>query len=157
MIRLLLPYPLSANRYWTSRAVRQKQTGKWIPITHPSSEAQAYKTTVAKMALVAGLRAPIGGRVRVEIRLFPQRPQDWKKRAQRDPDGWADDVRCIDLDNARKVLYDALKGIAYTDDKWIKQDAGEICEPDGEARVEVVITPIVRAPVAPALFEDAAA
>jgi len=153
MIRLVLPWPVSANRYWRSFVPR----GGKRAITVVSDEAKAYKKAVASAAFVAGLREPIHGRVRVAIKLFPKRPQDWAKRAQRDPDGWADTVQCLDLDNARKVLYDALKGIAYDDDKWIKRDAGEICEPDGEARVEVVITPIVRAPIAPALFEDAAA
>lgn len=152
MIRLVLPWPVSANRYWRSFVPR----GGKRAITVVSDEAKAYKKLVASAALVAGLRAPIQGRVRVEIRLFPKRPQDWAKRSQRDPDGWADDVRCLDLDNARKVLYDALKGIAYEDDKWIKQDSGEICEPDGEARVEVMIFAIERDSIAPSLFGAAA-
>ena len=157
MIRLVLPYPLSANRYWASTSIPVKGKRKFRAITYVTEAAKEYKETVAKLAMVAGVREPITGRVCVVIKLFPRRPLDWAKRARKDPDGWADTVQCIDLDNARKVLYDALKGIAYDDDKWIKRDAGEICEPDGEARVEVVITPIVRAPIAPALFEDAAA
>lgn len=156
MIRLVLPYPISANRYWASAAIPVKGTRKFRSITYVTEEAKEYKKTVATTAMLAGLREPIIGRVRVEIRLFPHRPQDWAKRARKDPDNWTDTVQCIDLDNARKVLYDALKGIAYVDDKWIKQDAGEICEPDGEGRVEVLITPIARIRLAPSLFEDAA-
>lgn len=152
MIRLTLPWPVSANRYWRSFVPR----GGKRAITVVSDEAKAYKKAVAGAAAIAGLREPIEGRVRVEIRLFPKRPQDWAKRAQRDPNGWADSVQCLDLDNARKVLYDALKGIAYVDDKWIKQDAGEICEPDGEARVEVIIAPLARSAIAPSLFGEAA-
>lgn len=150
--RLVLPYPISANDYWSSRVVRSKKTGKNIVLTFVTDEARSYKQDVGYRVLAAGIRKPIDGRVSVDIRLFPQRPQDWAKRAQKDPDGWADTVRCLDLDNARKVLYDALKGIAFADDKWIKRDSGEICEPDEHgARVEVIIRPLIRAPIAPEL------
>ena len=49
-----------------------------------------------------------------------------------------------DIDNARKVLYDALKGIAFEDDARIFRDSAERMEPDGEARVVVTVAPIVR-------------
>jgi crossover junction endodeoxyribonuclease RusA len=78
----------------------------------------------------------------VDIQLYPKRPQDWAKRAAKDPDNWDDTVQCIDLDNARKILYDALKGIAFTDDGRVFEDTGKRMEPDGEARVVVTITPI---------------
>lgn len=147
-VRLVLPYPVSANRYWRSFVPR----GASRAITCVSDEAKAYKRDVLKLALTAGV-TPIRGRVRVVIELYPHRPLDWSKRARKDPDGWADSVQCLDLDNARKVLNDALKNIAFEDDKWIKQDAGSICEPDEHgARVVVTITPIVRLAVAPELF-----
>lgn len=152
VIRLVLPYPLSANRYWRSFVPR----GSKRAVTVVSDEAKAYKAQVAALARQQGMRIPLDGRLRIEIRLFPARPQDWAKRAQRNPDTWDDDVRCIDLDNARKVLYDALQGVAYIDDGMIRQDAGERCEPDEQgARVEVTIAPIKRAPVAPELFAAA--
>lgn len=146
-ITITLPYPISANRYW-----RPVPIGKHITIV-PTSEAKAYKRDVAKRAMVAGVRSPIAGRVSVHVQLYPARPQDWAKRAAKDPMGWDDTVRCLDLDNARKVLYDALKGIAFEDDDRIFRDSAERMEPDGEARVVVHIAPIVRQSPQPALFQ----
>lgn len=158
-VTLVLPYPISANRYWASRAVPLQGKGKRkaMAITYVTDEAKQYKTDVAKLCVIAGIRSPILGRVQVDIQLYPNRPQDWAKRARKDPDGWADTVQCIDLDNARKVLNDALKNIAFEDDKWIKRDSGEICEPDEHgARVVVTITPLRKQAIAPDLFKGAA-
>jgi crossover junction endodeoxyribonuclease RusA len=55
---------------------------------------------------------------------------------------WDDTVRCIDIDNANKVLLDALKDVAIEDDKWVRKLTAERMEPDGEARVVVTITPL---------------
>lgn len=133
---LVLPYPISANRYWTSFRINDRQ------MLAPSKEAKAYKTEVAWLCKQAGIRAPFLGRVAVDIELFPARPQDWAKRAKANPTSWDDTVRCIDLDNARKVLYDALKGIAFEDDKWVFEDSGRRMIPDGQARVVVTIRPL---------------
>jgi crossover junction endodeoxyribonuclease RusA len=141
VIELVLPYPISANRYW-----RPVRIGAHITIV-PTSDAKAYKRQVEAATRAAGIAAPLQGRVTVSIRLYPQRPQDWQRRARLDPIGWADSVRCIDLDNARKVLYDALKGVAFEDDSRVWRDSGERMEPDGEARVVVRIAQISR-PVA---------
>lgn len=133
-VAITLPYPLSANRYW--KAIR-------IPgrtMMAPSKEAKAYKADVAQLVSAAGITEPIAGRVRVEIRLYPQRPADWLKRARSDPNGWDDGVRCIDLDNARKVLYDALRGLVIVDDRWIREDAAWRMVPDEHgARVELTV------------------
>ena len=136
-ITLILPYPLSANRYWRSRVV------KGISMTYVSAEAKAYKSTVCGLAKIAGIKRPIEGRVAIDIRLYPNRPQDWQKRVRIDPLAWDDTVQCLDLDNANKVLFDALKGVAITDDKWVRRITSERMEPDGEARMVVTITPIV--------------
>ena len=141
MITLRLPYPVSNNVYWRTRVIKIK--GKWMAMTYVSAEAKAYKEEVGWLAKAAGIRKPFEGRVAIDIKLYPQRPQDWEKRARMNPECWDDDVRCIDLDNARKVLYDAFKGIVIVDDKWVRKDSGERMEPDGEARVIVTITPIV--------------
>ena len=134
---LTLPYPLSANRYWASRVA--KINGVLMPLTYVTADAKAYKQEVAWLAKAAGVRKPMLGRVGVDIQLYPMRPADWAKRAAKDPAGWDDTVRCIDLDNARKVLYDALKGVVFEDDKWVRQDSAERMEPDGEARVVVTV------------------
>jgi crossover junction endodeoxyribonuclease RusA len=111
-------------------------------MTYVSAEAKAYKSECAWMAKAAGVRAPIPGRVCVRFWLYPQRPQDWQKRARRDPEGWADTVRCLDLDNAQKVLLDALKDVVFEDDSRVWRIEGERCEPDGEGRVVVVVEPM---------------
>lgn len=141
-ITVTLPWPVSANRYWRSFVPR----GGSRAIVVLSDEAKAYKLQVGWLLKSAGVRAPITGRVEVGIRLYPQRPQDWARRARKDPATWDDTVQCIDLDNANKVLLDAMKGVAIDDDKWVRRIVAERMEPDGEARVVVTITPMASAP-----------
>lgn len=146
MIRLVLPYPISANVYWRSYASGGRA------IVTVSKEAQEYRSQVNLLCWQAGIREPIIGRVSISIRLYPQRPLDWAKRARKDPAGWDDGVRCIDLDNANKVLLDSLKGVAIEDDKWVRRISSERMEPDGDARVVVTIEQIVAAVVQPDLL-----
>lgn len=142
MITLTLPYPVSANVYWRSFVPR----GHSRAIVTLSDEAKAYKATVGKLVREAGIRVPIKGRVAISVQLFPARPQDWARRARKDPMNWDDDVRCIDLDNANKVLLDSLKGLVIEDDKWVRRQVSERMEPDGEARVVVTIEALAIAP-----------
>lgn len=144
--RLVLPPALSANKYW-----RPVNIGKHITIV-PTSEAKAYRHEVAMLARKAGVTIT-RGRVALTVRMYPARPQDWAKRAAKDPDSWDDTVRSIDLDNALKVLLDALKNIAFEDDSWVRRIDAERMEPDEHgARVVVTITPIIKKPIAPELF-----
>lgn len=151
-ITLTLPYPISANRYW--RTFMPK--GFKAPVTTLSSEAKAYKEQVGWMVKAAGVLKPIKGRVQIEVRLYPNRPQDWQKRMRTAGANWDDTVQCIDLDNANKVLLDSLKGVAIEDDKWVRRIVAERMEPDGEGRVVVTITPIAAEQPQPALFEEVA-
>lgn len=152
-ITLVLPYPVSANRYWATRVIKRKGSPRPTAMTYVTQEAEDYKRQVGLLALEAGVRSPITGRVRITMRLYPARPQDWARRARKEPDSWDDSVMCLDLDNARKVVYDALKGVAIEDDKWVRSDAAERCEPDElGARVVVTIEPVVREAIAPSLF-----
>jgi len=150
MIRLVLPYPVSANRYWKAITIPGRT------MMAPTKEANAYRSAVGWAARAAGIHAPIAGRVAIEIQLYPQRPQDWAKRAAKDPQCWDDTVRCIDLDNANKVLLDALKGLAIEDDKWVRRLTSQRMEPDGDARVVVTITPLVAPVVQGSLLEAVA-
>lgn len=143
-IVLTLPYPISANVYWHSRIVKAKATGKQIVVTHPTRDAQNYREDIGWRCKAAGVRTPLTGRVLVHIALYPHRPLDWAKRAAKYPLYWDNDVRCIDLDNANKVLLDSLKGIAMEDDAWVYDLHSQRMEPDGEARVVVTITPLVK-------------
>lgn len=138
MIELTLPIPPSANRYWRTFTPR----GHKRALVVVSEEARAYKADIAAMAMISKVR-PLQGRVSLTVRLYPSRPLDWKRRASKDALGWDDTVRCIDLDNALKVLIDALKGIAYGDDSWVRIIHAERCEPDEKGgRVEVIIEEI---------------
>lgn len=139
MIYLTLPYPVSSNRYWKAVTIPGRT------MMAPSKEAKAYKAEVAKIARAAGLAEPMACRVEMWLRLYPARPQDWARRARLDPAGWDDDVRCIDLGNAEKVLGDALQGIVYVDDRWIWKQHKERMEPDAKgARVELAIRAMPR-------------
>lgn len=141
-IVLTLPYPISSNRYW-----RPVRIGQHITIV-PTKEAKEYRGEVARIAVASGIRDPLAGRIAMHLQLYPQRPQDWAKRARLAPLTWDDDVRCIDLGNAEKVLSDALNGIAWADDKQHRRILLERMEPDGEARVVVTITPLAQ-PMSP--------
>lgn len=136
-VTLVLPYPISANRYWRTVVPR----GGRRAMTFVSPEAVDYKKQVIAIAKQSGIDQPIHGRVSVEYTLYPKRPLDWAKRARKSVD-WDDDVMCIDLDNAQKVLFDSLKNVVFDDDKWVRKITAERAEPDGEARVVVVIRSI---------------
>jgi crossover junction endodeoxyribonuclease RusA len=145
MIELTLPYPISANRYWASRVIKSKATGKWMAMTYVTPEAAEYRKAVARIATAAGIAKPFDWRVSVELDLYPHRPLDWARRARKSPATWDDDVQCIDLGNAEKVLSDALQGIVFADDRWIWDLHKRRMEPDGESRVIVRVTPMVQA------------
>ena len=134
LIPLTLPYPPSANRYWRHGTIKGRAA------VFLSKEAKDYKAVVAHMAKAAGIRQPHPGRTALTIRLYPNRPQDWARRARRDPETWDDTVQCIDLGNCEKVLSDALNGVAWVDDRLHRRIVLERCEPDDRgARIEVEI------------------
>jgi len=133
-----LPWPVSANRYWRSFVPR----GKSRAIVVLSDEAKSYKSQVGWIAKSQGMRDPLLGRVHLIFHLFPSMPKDAEKRLRKLGEGWDDNVRSLDLDNALKVTIDALKGIAYVDDAQVWRLSAERMEPDGEARIEVSVIPI---------------
>lgn len=143
-----LPYPVSANRYWRSRVFipKGKTVREAMVQTYVSKEAMDFKEAVGWLVKHHGVREVVKGRVQLDIRLLPHCPKDWKTRAKKDPLYWADTVGRIDLDNARKVVTDALKGVAIEDDFWIWRDYGEVLEPqEGEdASVIVQLSRLVR-------------
>lgn len=148
-MKLVLPWPISANRYWRTVV----PPGAKFANTYVSDEARRYKRSVSIAARDQGCWEAISGRVAVAVQLYPHRPQDWERRARRDPMSWDDTVQCLDLDNCLKVLLDALRKIAFTDDAWVRRIQAERMEPDtlGE-RVVVTVEPIVRVSPQPALF-----
>lgn len=144
MLTVTLPYPISANRYWRTRVIKPNN-GPAIVSTYVSTEAKAYKEQVGWLCRAAGVRKPLEGRIAIAYTLYPRRPQDWQTRQRKLGDAWQDTVQCIDLDNAQKVLLDALKGIAFEDDVWVRRITAERAEPDGEARLVVTITQLATA------------
>lgn len=108
MTYLTLPYPVSANRNWRHAGGN----------TYLSAEARAYRRDVACLAKAGGVLRPLEGRVRMEIDVHPPRPKDWERRARKD-EGWHWSVRCIDIDNALKVVLDALQGVAFVNDRQV--------------------------------------
>jgi crossover junction endodeoxyribonuclease RusA len=154
-ITLTVPYPISANRYWATRTVTPK--GKRpMAMTYVTPEAKAYKATVEAICRAAGIRKPLLGRVQLDVQLFPHRPLDWQARQRKLGAAWDDGVQCLDLDNANKVLLDALKEVAIEDDKWVRRIVSERMEPDGQARLVVTITAIAAAQPQADLLAEAA-
>lgn len=85
-----------------------------------SPEAEAYKTAAAWIAQQQGCK-PFAGPVMLDIKLVPK------------------NGRVMDLDNCLKVSIDALKGIAYEDDKQVRKIVAEYGEADGKGALIVEI------------------
>jgi crossover junction endodeoxyribonuclease RusA len=119
-LKLILPYPVSANRYWRTVVAKKQQRA----LTFVSQEAKTYKAEVGWRAKEAGIRAPIVGPVQLTFRLVPKNGV------------------CMDLDNALKVSIDALKGIVFGDDSQVYRLVAERLDADPTgARLEVDIEP----------------
>jgi crossover junction endodeoxyribonuclease RusA len=135
VITLILPYPVSANDYWRTRVIKVK--GRQMPSVYVTEEAREYRRQVAAIAQACGVK-PLTGRLSMHLQLYPHRPLDWQARMRKHGAAWDDDVLCLDIGNAEKVLGDALQGIAYENDKWIWKQSKERMEPDAEGKRVVV-------------------
>lgn len=108
-MKVVLPYPPSANRYWRTfrgRAVL-------------SAEAKAYKKQVAAILAAAG-HQPLTGPVAYTAHVY--RP-----------------LKSGDLDNRLKVLSDALTGFAWLDDKQVVELHAYRHDDKHNPRVEVEV------------------
>jgi Holliday junction resolvase RusA-like endonuclease len=108
-VKITLPYPPSANRYWRvfrGRAVK-------------SPEARSYQQRARLLALSMGAR-PLAGPVSVGFAVF--RPR-----------------RVGDLDNVLKVILDALNGVAWVDDSQVEVLTAMRFEDKANPRVEVKV------------------
>jgi crossover junction endodeoxyribonuclease RusA len=96
--------------------------------------------------------------VRIDIVLYAKRPLDWQARQRKFGAEWDNTVQRIDLDNARKCLYDSIKGLAIVDDFWIWEDTAKVGEPDDKGpRVVVTITSLAVEQPQAGLFGEVAA
>lgn len=119
-MRLTLPYPISANRYWVSfYAAKLKRV-----CVGPTGDAKAYKAECGWLAKQAGYRQPTTRQVIVSITLVPK------------------NGIVMDLDNCLKVSIDALKGIVYVDDKQVREIHARYGQPDGKGALIVDVTEI---------------
>lgn len=116
---MILPYPISTNLYW--RTFR----GRVVV----SAAARAYKADVELIARRDGMSL-FDCEVFVEYMLHPKLTKE----------GNASKTR-IDLDNAMKVVSDALNGIAYTDDKLVVEIHARIGYPVAGGGVTVKVRP----------------
>ena len=115
-MRVTLPYPPTANLYWRV----------WRGRPVKSTEARRYQEEARRSATSQGMR-PLSGDVSVSLRVY--RPR-----------------RIGDLDNAQKVLLDALKGVAYEDDRQVTEIHAIRLDDKERPRVEVVVRPVPTPP-----------
>jgi crossover junction endodeoxyribonuclease RusA len=111
-MRLVLPYPPTANLYWRvfrGRAVK-------------SPDARRYQALVRALSIQQRGTAPIhAGPVNVVAKLY--RPR-----------------RIGDLDNGLKVALDALKGVAFNDDSQVVRIEAERHDDKANPRLEIEVT-----------------
>lgn len=171
-MKLTLPYPVSANRYWQSfpymargfadtvrAALQAVKSGsrahaaklleeiarvKPRAVTVPSGEAKAYKEEVAWRARAAGFRTPSSGPVALVLTLCPRRNKDGSASGT-----------VLDLGNCLKVAEDALQGVVYENDKQVKDLRLRYGPPtpEGALIVEVEVFEVAQ----PSLLAEAAA
>lgn len=125
---MMLPYPVSANRYW--RNFRGRMTR--------SVEAMAYREQVQEIAAEC-LTECLQGCVSVRLVLHPKKPKDWDRRLKKDPRAVLTLGR-MDLDNAQKVALDALQGIGFTNDRQITSLLIRLGEPVDGGGLAVRVT-----------------
>lgn len=122
MITLMLPYPISANVYWRTTVVNGRA------MTYVSPAAKLYKSEAGWLAKSLGVRV-LEGDVSVSYVLHPKLTVK----------GAASKVR-VDLDNALKVLGDALNGVAWVDDNQIVDLHARIGAPVKDGAIAVTVT-----------------
>jgi len=118
-MELKLPYPVSANRYWKTRAVKN------FAQTYLSKEAKDYRRQVIRIA--ADFRV-VQGDVSIGLVLAPRLTK--KNEASK---------VLIDLDNSIKVTLDALIGVVYVDDKQVKRITAEYGQPEEGGALYVTV------------------
>lgn len=110
-IRLTLPEPPSANRYWR----------QWKGRTLVSREAKAYKEMVSTRCVIAKVTpVPLSANVKLTVHWYRSR-------------------RMGDLDNRLKIIIDSLKGWVYEDDAQIVELHAFRADDKTRPRVEILV------------------
>lgn len=117
MIELTLPFAPSVNHYWKHCVVNRR------PKVYLSDAANRYKTDVARIVLLSGIKQQLVGRLSVVI--YAHMP-DKRKR---------------DIDNLSKGILDSLTGAGvWADDEQIDELKIVRCGkwPGGKIRVHIM-------------------
>lgn len=109
MISLTLPYPPSVNHY-----LRRGKRG-----VYQTPEATAYKEHAALTARLEGVE-PLAGEIVVVLEIY--RPR-----------------KVGDIDGVFKLVFDALNGVAWFDDKQIVELTARRHDDKHNPRIELVI------------------
>ena len=115
---LELPYPLSINRYWRTNHVKK--------MTYVTEQGAKFKKSV--MANYGYLCKPVVGNVALEIVIKPKLTKKGLPSKE-----------LIDLDNGCKCILDSLIGIAYVDDKQVKEITLRYGEPMADGGTIVTV------------------
>lgn len=110
------PIPPSANEYWRSFVVNNK-----VRVVL-SAKAKSYKEAVADLAHRLGMRPAVGD-VSIAIRLYRNQASG-------------------DLDNRIKVTLDALRGVAFEDDKQVVEIHAYRHDDKGNGRIVISVMPV---------------
>lgn len=111
-----LPMPPSANKYWRNVVIGGKAR------TLVSEGAKNYKKEIAELAHRLGMRPAVGD-VSIAIRLYRNQASG-------------------DLDNRIKVTLDALRGVAFEDDKQVVEIHAYRHDDKGNGRIVISVLPV---------------
>lgn len=117
-ISLVLPYPPATNNLYLSFV--HPKTKRIVRVK--TTTAKKYHATVEQICRITRVR-PFIGEVAVSLKVF--RPR-----------------RVGDLDGTFKIIFDALKGFSWNDDKQITEIHAVRHEDKENPRVEITISPI---------------
>jgi len=103
-------------------------------MTFVSEEAKAFKVQAGWIAKQAGIRTPLSCPVRLDVTLIPK------------------NGTVMDLSNCLKVAEDALQGIAYDNDRQVKDIHLSYADADGVGGLIIEISEFI--PPLPPIFEQ---
>ncbi len=119
---------------------KQRKVTNRSGITYMPKETLMYENHVRACFMTAckGHLNPSADPLHAEIKAFFQIPDSWPKKRKKVAE--TEDMPCLlrpDIDNIEKIVFDALNGLAYNDDKQIYS---VICSKYYSARPRVEIT-----------------